>query len=244
MEKQNNAECSLRALDPRMKLFMVVFLTTVTYISENLFLLTWNYALIICLYLFSSLWKNAGKTAILLGSFVLMEGILRLLPVTGITTALLFLTFIIGRTIIFFVMSNWMGLTIKITDLITAFQNMHAPKGLTITLAVVFRYLPTVSEEFAAIQKTMRLRNIELSVSNVIRHPVRMCEYAIVPLVIRSMKIADELSASAMTRGLDLEGKRTSYKEIRLRFSDVLIVLILAALVAAGMYLDFLVQKG
>ena len=241
MKNNNGSVPILIALDPRIKLLMVIFLTTVTYISKDLFVLAWNYSLIVFLYIFSGLMKNAAKTAAVLGSLVALEVVLGLLPDGGAVSSLIFLVFIIERTLVFFVMSGWMSNTIKITDLVTALQNIHMPKGLTITLAVVFRYLPTVSEEFAAIKKTMRLRNIEPSFINIVCHPVRMCEYSIVPLIIRSMKIADELSASAMTRGLDLEGKRTSYKEVRLGFSDIAVFLVFAAAVGAGMYLDVLI---
>ena len=80
----------------------------------------------------------------------------------------------------------------------------------------------------------MMLRGIGLTVRNVLLHPVKTCEYAIVPLIIRSMTISDELAASAMTRGLDLESKRTSYREVRLRVTDFLYAGAVISAVIAG----------
>jgi len=116
-----------------------------------------------------------------------------------------------------------MGSHLRVSDFVTAMQSMHIPKGGTIALAVAFRYIPTVQDEFRSIKNTMKLRGIGLNVKNVVFHPIKTCEYAIVPLVIRSMTISDELAASAMTRGLDLESERTSYREVRLRLTDYLI---------------------
>lgn len=68
----------------------------------------------------------------------------------------------------------------------------------------------------------------------IILHPMKTGEYAVVPLIIRSMKIADELATSAMTRGLDLETKRTSYREICLRLKDFVAAGIVVIAVIGG----------
>ena len=58
------------------------------------------------------------------------------------------------------------------------------------------------------------------------------------------MKIADELAASAMTRGLDLETKRTSYREIRLRLKDFVAAGIVVIAVIGGIAVNSILQKG
>ena len=126
------------------------------------------------------------------------------------------------RISIFFVMWSWMSTSLRISDLVAALQKMHVPKGAIITLAVVFRYLPTIGDEFRYIHNTMKLRGIGLTPGNILRHPLGTMEYVLVPLIIRSMTVADELSASAMTRGLDLKTKRSSYREVRLEPFDLL----------------------
>ena len=87
----------------------------------------------------------------------------------------------------------------------------------------------------------MKLRGIGLNVKNVVLHPIKTCEYAIVPLVIRSMTISDELAASAMTRGLDLESERTSYREVRLRLTDYLIAAGVILAIVSGIVISKMV---
>ena len=83
-----------------------------------------------------------------------------------------------------------------------------------------------------------------MNTKNILLHPLRTCEYAVIPLVIRSMTIADELAASAMTRGLDLETKRTSYRDVRLRPRDFLAAGVIVIAVFGGLAVNIILEKG
>ena len=244
LEIENKREDIYTSLDPRMKLLMLILFTTATYISRSTWVLLWDYIIIVALYMIRRLWRGAWRTGILFGSFLILEFLIGFIPHEGTKAALGLIIFFLERTSIFFVMGNWMATKLRISDLSTALQNMHFPKGAIITLAVVFRYLPTVSDEFRSIKNTMKLRGIGLTFKNIILHPIKTGEYAIVPLIIRSMKIADELVASAMTRGLDLETKRTSYREIRLRLKDFVAAGIVVIAVIGGIAVNSILQKG
>ena len=244
LEIENKREDIYTSLDPRMKLLMLILFTTATYISRSTWVLLWDYIIIVALYMSRRLWRGAWRTGILFGSFLILEFLIGFIPHEGTKAALGLIIFFLERTSIFFVMGNWMATKLRISDFSTALQNMHFPKGAIITLAVVFRYLPTVSDEFRSIKNTMKLRGIGLTFKNIILHPIKTGEYAIVPLIIRSMKIADELAASAMTRGLDLETKRTSYREIRLRLKDFVAAGIVVIAVIGGIAVNSILQKG
>lgn len=53
-------------------------------------------------------------------------------------------------------------------------------------------------------------------------HPIKYIEYALVPLLMRMIKISDELSVSALIRGLDSNEKRITLTELRFRIIDLL----------------------
>ena len=225
-------------LDPRMKLILIVVFTTSSYLSQNTEALLWNYFLIVGLYLARGLWRSARKTAILFACFVILDFLIEYLPWQDFRATLDIIVFFLQRISIFFVMWNWMSTRLRISDLTTALQNMHVPKGGILTLAVVFRYLPTVGDEFRYISNTMKLRGIGLTFGNIVRHPVATIEYALVPLIIRSMTVGDELAASAMTRGLDLKSKRTSYRDVRLRLRDILVTACIVGIAAIGIFIN------
>ena len=59
--------------------------------------------------------------------------------------------------------------------------------------------------------------------------PAKAMEYAIVPMVFRSLKIADELSASAIVRGIESPYKKQSYYVSRISPLDAFLMLVSTA---------------
>ena len=210
-----------------MKLLLVVVFASVTFSAPNILALIWIYFLVIILYLARGLWQGAKKAGILFTVFLLLNLLLSFAPESGVAAGIGMILFMLERIVVFFVMGAWMGSHLRVSDFVTAMQSIHVPKGGTIALAVAFRYIPTVQDEFRSIKNTMKLRSPAAD--------------AIVPLVIRSMTISDELAASAMTRGLDLESERTSYREVRLRLTDYLIAAGVIIAIVSGIVISKMV---
>jgi len=126
------------------------------------------------------------------------------------------LTFLVLRMIPVLMLGSWLLKTTKINDFIASMEKMKIPSSVIIPLAVTLRFMPTIQTEFRYIKNTMKMRGISL------KRPLMTTEYAMVPLLMRSIKVADELSASALTRGLGSHKKRTSYRDVRLNRNDIL----------------------
>ena len=62
--------------------------------------------------------------------------------------------------------------------------------------------------------------------------PIKYIEYTLVPLLMRMIKISDELSASALIRGLDSDEKRVTLTELQFRKTDLMIGLLGALMIA------------
>lgn len=122
--------------------------------------------------------------------------------------------------------------TTKIGEFMSAMQWMHVPDGISISLAVVMRFFPTIREEYASISDAMRMRGIALGGGNA----AKMIEYRMIPLLFSCVNIGDELSAAAITRGLGGKGKRTSVEVLRLRAFDWMLI---AAFTAAAVFFVF-----
>lgn len=108
------------------------------------------------------------------------------------------------------------------------------PRGLVITIAVVFRYLPTAADEFRKISATMRLRGVELSARNLVLHPAARSSTCWCRSSSAPSKSPTDLAASAMTRGLDLVGARTTYRDVRIGASGALVTAAVLVCTAAG----------
>ena len=126
--------------------------------------------------------------------------------------------------------------TTKIDEFMSAMQKMHIPDGITISLAVVMRFFPTIAEEYRSIRDAMKMRGIAFGKGSV----TRMVEYRMIPLLFSCVNIGDELSAAAITRGLGGKVKRTSVATLKLHVSDYLMMVgFTAALVIFVFYKYF-----
>ena len=119
--------------------------------------------------------------------------------------------------------------TTTVSEFTAAMQRMHISEKITIPMSVMFRFFPTVGEEFSAINAAMRMRGISLGGGS----PGKMLEYRLVPLLTCSAKIGEELSAAALTRGLGGEIRRTNICRIGFGMQDIAVIVLCGGCFAA-----------
>lgn len=68
----------------------------------------------------------------------------------------------------------------------------------------------------------MALRGIAAGRGALLRHPVQSLEYILMPLLMNSNNVAQDLSAAALTKGIGLPGRHTCMTELRLTAWDFL----------------------
>lgn len=129
---------------------------------------------------------------------------------------------VVARFMPGFVMGCNLISTTKISEFMEAMDRMHMPLAVSISLSVTFRFFPTLKEEYQSISKSMKVRGISFGGGK----PSKMVEYRLIPMIISSMKISDELSAAALTRGLGAPKERTNLCEIGFRVQDILAILL------------------
>lgn len=110
----------------------------------------------------------------------------------------------------------------SVSEFISAMEKMHITEKIIIPMSVIFRFFPTIGEEYQAIRDAMKMRNIRFGGKN----PFLMIEYRLVPLMVSVVKIGDELSAAALTRGLGAPVRRTNVCEIGFHVQDIIAVVL------------------
>ena len=110
--------------------------------------------------------------------------------------------------------------------LTASLRKLPIPAKAMLVLVVMLRFAPTIILEFGEVREAMKIRGFLRSVPTVLRHPLNTLEYAIVPMVFRSLKIADELSASAIVRGIESPYKKQSYYVSRISPLDAFLMLV------------------
>lgn len=117
-------------------------------------------------------------------------------------------------------MARYLLTTTTVSEFIAAMQRMKVPDAFTIPLAVVFRFFPTITEEYAAINHAMGMRGVRPAGGKF----AKILEYRIVPMMSCSLKIGEELSAAALTRGLGAPIKRTNICRIGFHALDYVLL--------------------
>ena len=114
----------------------------------------------------------------------------------------------------------------KVSELIVSLEKMHLPDVVIISLAVMFRFFPTIAEENRCVVDAMNMRKTKTKKFSLIER----LEYQIVPIMMQSVRIADELSQAAMTKGLGINIHRTHICEVGFRYRDYLMIILLTAI--------------
>lgn len=122
-------------------------------------------------------------------------------------------------------MFSFLILTTTVSEFMAAMDSVHMSKKFTIPVSAMFRFFPTICKEYIAIREAMRLRNV-----GSLRNPIEMLEYRMVPLLMGLISIGNELSASALTRGLNAPIHRTNMCPIGFHWQDAIALFLCAAI--------------
>ena len=124
-------------------------------------------------------------------------------------------------------------------ELLYSLDRIHIPKSLSIPLMIIYRYVPTIFREIHYINESLKMRGLNLSVRN-LKHLIPTIENYMVPLLFRSEKLSEELSAASLCKGLSVERNRSCCTEVKLTLADFLYLLGMAVVICGLLYLDFL----
>ena len=221
-------------LDPRTKLALLFTVTTLMLGASNegaMLAVKMLLSLVpFVLILSAGRWQMASKYLLFYALCFLAERI-AFSSLHGLSAfAVLALTSIMTR----FAPGIMVGASTSVSEFLTAMGRLHVSEKVLIPLAVIFRFFPTMGEEYCAIRDAMRMRGIRLGRVG----PEALFTYRVVPLVIQIVKIGDELAAAALARGLGAPVVRTRAKHVGFGGWDVL-----ALALCVGSFVVFLCAR-
>ncbi|EFW36834.1 energy-coupling factor transporter transmembrane component T [Treponema phagedenis] len=214
-------------LDPRTKLFLTFCMGLSITVMVPLYVEVLNMLLLAFLFFTNGQVKSAIKLML----FFLILVCLSFLPVTnGFVSNVIFpITFMIRRFMLPIVAGKYLIDSTPVGLLMSALEKLKLPQSLVITISVMLRFFPTLSEEYTHIKNAMKMRGIGLNASHVIQKPLLMLEYVMVPLLASASRIGDELAASAHIKGVDAGCEKVRYKSAKFSSADVFISMYIVA---------------
>lgn len=226
----------LSRLDIRIRLLLMVLVSVISLLLHTEIALALAFVSL-CIWM----WLFGLKRQVLshvIWYFALWGGLylIRDIPILGSTSLPLVTVYI--RRIMLPVMAARVVAAAPSGQLIATLDRMKIPKAVTLSLAILFRFLPTIREEYSHIRDGQKFRGIATSFMEGICHPFSTLEYTLIPLLIRTSKIADELSASASVRGVKLKGQSSSWHDIQLGRWDWCIGCVGSLILVGSLFID------
>lgn|SRR5699024_5911413 len=219
-------------LDFRTKIFMVVMISTICATGKNqqeypFFFLLLSLVPSFCLLTEKRYSLTIKSSGLILLAFWLNRHGLEFLPGTvGFIISLIAL--LIVKMLPAVLIAYYAITSTGMSDLVASLQKMKLPDAITIPISIMFRFFYSVKEDYFYINDAMKMHGLTLS--RIFSQPVRLVEYKIVPLLMCSVNVADDVTISAMTRGMAVGEKRTTISMAKLRLQDYIVMLLLVLL--------------
>ncbi len=114
----------------------------------------------------------------------------------------------------------------RVSEMTASFTRMGISRKVTVPVAVAIRYIPTLKEEWLHIRDAMRMRSVTRGIKNPFVRLAKKLECYLVPFFVSSLKSSDELSAAAVTRGIENPSKPTCRNYKPMGFKDYAVIFI------------------
>ena len=142
-----------------------------------------------------------------------------------------------------FVVLSLLGISLSklasMQDLLAALQAMGAPQAVLIPCMVVLRFFPTIRRDASHLMESLKTRRVLAGRGYALRHPALVCELLVVPLLMRSVRVSDELAASALVRGLGGEIRSTMLHSLSFGVKDAVVTALTLASIGVLAWLQF-----
>ncbi len=182
-------------MDPRTKIMLIFIANIVAFANSSVYMETLIIVAISVLLLLCGCRKSSIKWIGFYGALLFIQ--YYLIPVMPTFLAVMFSVLAIyARKLLPCMMIGGLIIkTIPVRLIILSLQKWKVPQKIIIPLSITIRYFPAIKEEVTHIKEAMKMRKI--------KGVIRRMECMYVPMLISAANTAEELSAAAITRGIE-----------------------------------------
>jgi len=228
-----------KELDPRTVLGIVfIFITLGLAINKPL---SSHILLLICnIYLITS--KAYRECVLYSVIYIIIVGLMFYIyhiPNTTLALTIVSISYFVQKFVIAVMMIEFLKRKTSMPYVISAMQTMKFPNAVAIPFIVILRYMPTLREDYGYLKDSLKIRGIRTSGIEFFIHPIRSLEFMIVPILFRSIRVAEELSTSVLLRGIENYKNRTNIYPLKFTKIDAGYALFTVIAVSMLCYLQF-----
>ena len=241
---------SLKYLDPRVKLFLLVGLSTAALVTRMLYILLalffmvmvillaggikaaviWKklrglFSLVLMLFLLQCLLNRNGEALFVVSGFKLVTDI-------GLRTAAL-----ICLRLIVVILSALVVASGEARDYLLALTTLKVPYEIAFMVLAALRFLPMLREEARDVLNAAQMRGLRIKKAGLRRQLAAYLSISL-PIVAGAIQRADHLSIAMEARGFGAYPRRTSMRRLNMRKTDWVYLAIFCAAIA-GIFVVF-----
>lgn len=158
---------------------------------------------------------------------------------TTLVIAVVMLSYMAQKFVVLSLLGISLSKLASMQDLLAALQAMGAPQAVLIPCMVVLRFFPTIRRDASHLMESLKTRRVLAGRGYALRHPALVCELLVVPLLMRSVRVSDELAASALVRGLGGETRPTMLHPLSFGARDAVVAALTLASIGVLAWLQF-----
>lgn len=202
-------------IDPRTGLLLLVFANVFAFSQSSIRMeFLWIGMLTLLMLLCGQFFSGVKWALTFIGLVLLQWYVLPVSPKILATSFSIFLNYA-RKMFPCLMVGSLMLKTISLRQFIVGLRILHVPQKLIIPISVTLRYFPAIKEEAGYIRDAMRLRKVR---------GMEKVEALLVPLMISATETAEELSAAAVTRGIENPVKKTSMISLKMSIFDWMVL--------------------
>lgn len=173
-------------------------------------------------------YKTATVYFLFMAITMILEGTAVQITSGSLNLVFVIISGVVSRFIPQFMMAYCFLSYTTVSEFIVSMEKMRAPSFITIPMSVMFRFFPTISEEGRCVMEAMKMRKTSKKKPSL----TQKLEYELVPVMMQTVRISDELSQAAMTKGLGLNTRRTHICKVGFRLIDYVMIIVLLTCLA------------
>lgn len=126
------------------------------------------------------------------------------------------------------------GLDFSVQRFVGAMKSLRLPRVALVPLMVFCRFVPEFVDVICQLRDAVRMRGFSMSLGTALIHPIQAIRLTVVPLTVRTLRMADHLSVAAEMKRVGYAKRPTQLLALRFRRADF------ATLIAAAHILAFI----
>lgn len=180
------------------------------------------------MYFINVLIKDGIKNILVFGVLFFVPNFSVLATFPLVLKMLLSLVFVCRMFYLPYSAGKYMIKTSDVGSIISSMDALKIPSTVSIPITVMFRFFPSFAEERNNIKMAMKIRGIDT------KNPVKYLEYVLVPLLIISSNIADDIAKAAETKCIANPIKKTRYISVGIGLIDLIYISLITLIVGGG----------